>query len=150
MIETELVRAVGVFVEETVKDLRLPMLEGDPQPIQVYDGYLQPKGVDGKDEYPFIVVRAQKAVTEQESTVVSVDLIIGCYTTETDGYARCLEVMQRLRTAFCQLPGRILADRYPLVFPIEWNNLAEQPYPQWQTVMTTQWLVRTPQFVDQF
>lgn len=150
MIETELARAVGVFVEDTVKDLRLPMEEGEPQPIQVYDGYLPLKDVDGMDEHPFIVVRAQKGVSEEESTVVTVDLVIGCYTTETDGYARCLEVMQRLRTAFCQLPGRILAERYPLVFPIEWNNMQEQLYPQWQIIMTTQWLVRTPQFVDQF
>lgn len=150
MIETDLAQALGIFVEDVLKDLRLPMKNADPQPVQVFDGYLPPKKVLKDDQWPFVIVRVQKVVSEMDSTVVTIDLVVGCYSPETDGYARCLEVMQRLRTVFCQLPAQTLADRYQMRFPVEWNNVDEQPYPHWQMVMTTQWLMRTPQFVDQF
>ena len=160
MIETNLTKALIAFVGTALKDLRLPVQTEQTdeteeeaeelQPVRIFDGYLPPKTGESDDLVPFVVVRAQKGVIERGVTTVTVDLIVGCYTSETDGYALCLEAMQRLRTELCRLPCQTLDSRFQLQFPIEWSNVGDQPYPQWQMAMSTQWSFRTPQFEDQF
>ena len=151
MLETNLALELGVFIEDALKDLRLPTKkEGVLRPPKVFDGYLPPKrSLRGKDEenddFPFVVVRVDDGISERGMTTATVSLIVGCYTTETDGYAHCLEVVQRIRLALCQLENHTLNKRFQLVFPIEWNNVPEQPYPQWQLEMTTKWAFSTPE-----
>lgn len=148
MIETNLAIALGIFIEDAVKDLRLPTKKGELRAPQVVDGYLPPKQTLEEDDFPFVIVRAEGGVSEMEITTVTVSLIIGCHTTETDGYVRCLEVMQRIRKALCELPYRVLDKRYQLEYPISWANIPAQPYPQWQIEMTTKWVINTPQMTD--
>ena len=149
MIETDLALSLGIFVEQVLKDLRLPTKTPDHfKAPTIFDGYLPPKRAMADDDFPFVIVRAEDGVTERGKTVVTIALIIGCYTTETDGYAHCLEIMQRIRTALCELPAQTLAKKYQLAFPITWNNVPDQPYPQWQIEMTTKWVFNTPQMIE--
>lgn len=149
MLETELVLALGVFIENALKDLRLPTkADGEPRAPKVVDGYLPPKRSTADGDFPCVVVRAEEGTSEQGQTTVTVSLIICCYTTETDGYAHCLEVMQRIRLALCQMENQTLDNRYQLGFPITWNNVPDHPYPQWQIDMTTKWTFNTPQLAN--
>lgn len=148
MVESNLVLDLGIFIEDALKGLRLQTKKGELRAPQVVDGYLPPKRTLEDDDFPFVIVRAEGGTSELEVTTVTVSLIIGCYTTETDGYAHCLEIMQRIRLALCQLPCRVLKRRYQLEYPISWSNVPEHPYPQWQLEMTTKWIINTPQMTD--
>ena len=149
MVETKLVLDLGIFVEEVVKDYRMPTkTPGIERPPKIIDGYLPPKRSTADDDFPFVIVRAEEGKSLMGRTSVEVSLIIGTYTTETDGYAHCLEIMQRIRGALCQLPNQTLNARYQLEFPIEWRNIPDQPYPQWIIEMTTHWVMNTPALTD--
>lgn len=149
MIETNLTIAMGLFIEDVVKDLKLPTKDNpEGRAPRVIDGYLPPKRAVPEMDFPFVIVRAEDGTSDMGRTEVTVSLIIGCYTTETDGYARCLGVMERIRHAMCDLPNQTLDDRYQLTFPIEWRNVPEQPYPYWQIEMTTKWTFNTPTLVN--
>lgn len=145
MVETNLVLDLGVFLEDVVKEYQLPTkTEGMTRAPRIIDGYLPPKRATDGDDFPFIIVRAEEGISHMGRTEVTVSFIIGTYTTETDGYAHCLEIMQRIRTALTQLPNQTLNARYQLAFPIEWRNVPDQPYPQWIIEMTTHWVMNTP------
>ncbi len=148
MIETNLAIALGVFIEDALKELRLKTKKGELRAPQIVDGYLPPKRTLEDDDFPFVIVRAEEGTSFMGQTSVTVSLIVGCYTTETDGYAHCMEIMQRIRAALCQMPEQTLDERFQLEFPIVWRNFPEQPYPQWQLEMTTKWTFNTPQLTN--
>ena len=151
MVENELTRAIRELVAEAVKNFALPtkpergFAEGELRAPQVVNGYLPPKRTGQKDDFPFVLVRADEGATEQDSTEVRVSIIVGTYSEEYDGHEYCLNVMSRIRTALCSLPGMVLANRYRLKHPIKWSTYAEQPYPYRQLDMQTTWDIRTPQ-----
>lgn len=146
MIETNLALALGELIEEALQEYRLPTKTKDTlrAPV-IFDGYLPPKRALDEDDFPFVIVRAEAGVSEREKTEVTVAFIIGCYSTETDGYTYCMQIMEQIRRTICELPAQTLANCYQLQFPIAWNNVPNQPYPQWQLEMTTKWVFNTPQ-----
>lgn len=149
MLETNLAFSLGVFLEDALKETRFPTKSGCAvRAPRVFDGYLPPKRSLPDDDFPFVIVRAEDGSSELGKTTVTVSLIIGCYTTETDGYAYCMEIMQKIRLALCQLENQTLDRRFQLEFPITWSNVGEQPYPQWQLVMTTKWVFNTPEMAN--
>lgn len=154
MVENELTRAIRELVSEAVKNFALPtkpergFAEGELRAPKVVNGYLPPKRSGQDDDFPFVLVRADEGATEQDSTEVRVSIIVGTYSEEYDGHEYCLNVMSRIRTALCSLPGMVLANRYRLKHPIKWSTYAEQPYPYWQLDMQTMWDIRTPQPID--
>lgn len=155
MVENELTRAIRALVAEAVKDFALPTKpergseEGVPRAPKVVNGYLPPKRSGQEDDFPFVLVRAEEGATDLDSTEVKVSIIVGTYSEEFDGHEHCLNVMSRIRTALCSLPGMTIAHRYRLQHPIKWNTYGEQPYPYWQLDMQTTWNIRTPQPIDQ-
>ncbi len=155
MVENELTRALRGLCAEAVKNFALPTKSERGQEKeelrapQIINGYLPPKRSGQKDDFPFVLVRADEGTTDQDSTEVQVSIIVGTYSEEYDGHEYCLNVMSRIRTALCSLPGMVLADRYRLKHPIKWSTYAEQPYPYWQLDMQTTWDIRTPQPINQ-
>ncbi|MGN0885800.1 MAG: hypothetical protein ACI4RT_02255 [Candidatus Spyradenecus sp.] len=151
MIENELTAALRAKIAEAVKDYRMPTKSGGLRAPVVYNAYLPPKrsGLNGTtgndDDFPFVVVRPEGATSEREETEVTVSIIIGCYTQETDGHEYCLNVMARIRTALTSMENGILAGRYVLKYPLTWEMPPDQPYPQWQVSMETRWAFNTPQ-----
>lgn len=153
MIEQELARNLRKFIEDVVKDFRLPVeMEKTPRAPKVHDGYLPPKRSEPGDDFPFVIVRPDAATTERTATEVTVSIIIGCYAKEEeyDGYEYCLNVMTRIRNALTSMENGILAKKYVLNFPISWNNVPEQRWPQWQLDMETKWSFNTPQAITDF
>ena len=81
---------------------------------------------------------------DEEDTTVSVEIIVGCWSREFEGYEYSLNVLSRIRNALTMLPARTLDSRFRLSFPIKWEMQTDQPYPSWTAVMVTDWILRTP------
>lgn len=145
MIENLLTKALREKIADVVKDYRLPVKNGEMRCPTVFNGYLPPKRSNTQDDFPFVVVRADSGKSEREQTELSVSIIIGCYTDEFDGHEYCINVMTRIKNALLSMPNETLDNRFVLQYPIEWNLLSEQPYPQWQLDMSTKWIYRTPE-----
>ena len=153
MIEQELARNLREFIKDAVKDLRLPVeFEKKARAPKIINGYLPPKRAEKGDDYPFVLVRPDAATSERDTTEVTVSIIIGCYAKpeEYDGYEYCMNVMTRIRNALTSMKDGRLAEKYVLNFPIIWNNVPEQPWPQWQLEMETKWYFNTPQAISVF
>lgn len=152
MIENNLTKALREFIAEAVKDFRLPVEnpepieDGDIRAPQIINGYLPPKRSEAKDDFPFVLVRAEKGtIGEVRKTTISI--VVGCYTEKYDGHELCLSVMTRIGNALKSMPNDILANKYVLSSDIEWEVPENQPYPQWELYMTTHWEFNSPQAI---
>lgn len=148
MIEQELVRALQEKLRVALKDFGLETKTGTLRPPKIVDGYLPPKRSGADDDFPFVLVRPDSGTANQDSVSVEVTIIVGCYTEETIGYLYCLNVMSRIRNALLSLEGGCLNNRYNLTGEFTWKNLDEQPWPQWNLYLTTNWVTRAPQFLN--
>lgn len=146
MVEIELCKALRALVAEAVKDFRVPVEHGEARAPSVINGYLPPKRKGPGDDFPFVIVRPTSGNTEAGETTISAALVIGCYSESCDGYEYCMNIMSRIRNALCTLPGEVLARKYQLDRPVEWSLSEDQPYPQWQIDMTTNWKYRAPEY----
>lgn len=150
MIEQELTKSLRKFIENAVKDFRLPVEHGEIRAPIIINGFLPPKQTKNDDDFPFVVVRPERAASDVELTEVTVSIIIGCYAKDYDGHEYCLNVMTRIRNALATMENGNLDDKYILNFPIEWDIVPEQPWPQWQLDMTTRWSFNTPRVTTDF
>ena len=147
MIEQELVRALQEFLAEALKDFGMPTKDGKLRAPKIIDGYLPPKRSGTDEDFPFVVVRADSGTADHNAANVEVTLIVGAYTEETNGYLYCLNVMTRIRNALLSLKNGCLADRFLLVGEFSWKNIEDQPWPQWNLFITTNWMTNAPQFL---
>lgn len=143
MVVNELTRALREFIAEAVKEYLLPTKNGDAKAPTVVNGYLPPKRTNRDvDDFPFIVVRADAGSTDADNSLIDVSIIIGCYSQEFDGHEYCINVMSRINKALTSMTNGTLNDRYMLQYPLVWQMVEDQPYPQWQLDMSTKWLYK--------
>ncbi len=145
MLELTLAGELRSFLADVLANVGTEDKNGDIVTPRIVDAYLPPKQSSEADDFPFVIVRPEDGSLERDYVDVTVGIIIGCYSKEYDGYGFCLIVMERIRAALAMLPAQTLARRFQLLFPIEWENLPEQPYPLWQLTMTTKWRMRAPE-----
>ena len=145
MTENHLTQELLAFLADVLKDFSYRAQDGKTEGApKVINGFLPPKkGQDGRD-WPFVVARPVEGSINEEETVVSIQIIVGCWSKDFEGYEYCINVLSRLRNALTMLPARTLNNRFRLAFPVKWEFLEEQPYPSWMAVMTTKWILRTP------
>lgn len=145
MTENHLTQALRAFLAEALKDFSYLAQDGRTEGApKIVNGFLPPKKEpDGRD-WPFVVVRPVEGSIDEEETSISVEIIVGCWSREFEGYEYSLNVLSRIRNALTMLPARTLDHRFRLDFPIKWELQADQPYPSWTTVMITDWILRTP------
>lgn len=124
--------------------------DGNFVPPQIIDGYLPPKRSQKNDEgellpeFPFIIVRPSSGQTGNDSmSRATVKILIGCYSEEFDGYKYCLMLLSVIRRGLVEKPT-IDGTPFCMELPFEWQNPDEQPWPEWQVEITTQWTVPTP------
>ena len=155
MVENNLCQALRGLVKEAVKDLLLPTQpktpRGEPglREPQVVNNYLPPKRSGDADDFPFVLVRAERGSSNQDQTSVTVVLVVGVYCQNgldgaREGHEHCLNVMERIRLKLMSLPGLILDGRYQLRGDVTWSLPAEQPFPYYQLDMETHWTFRSP------
>lgn len=145
MVENLLTDALRELIKEAVKDFLLPVKNGKPRKPDVLDFDLPPKRTGDKDDFPFIIVRADNGSIDIDQTDFEVFIIIGCYSENLDANRYCLNVMSRIRNALTMPECHTLAGKFILQFPITWELFAEQPNPYSQLNMKVKWSYCTPQ-----
>lgn len=145
MTENHLTQELRAFLADALKDFSYLAQDGKTEGSpKVINAFLPPKKESDGRDWPFVVVRPVEGSIDEEKTTVSVQIIVGCWSREFEGYEYCLNVLSRIRNALAMLPARTLDHRFLLAFPVKWELLNEQPYPSWTAVMTTDWMLRTP------
>lgn len=148
MVEILLAKALREKLGEILANFRMPTDNTNfpDRAPKIINGYLPPKRSTDDPDFPFVIVRPTVGRTPGESqSLVSIKIIIGCFSEEFDGHEYALNVMTRIRTGLLEMPYYTLDNRYRLEFPLAWELFDDQPYPQWQLEMTTEWTVATPQ-----
>lgn len=151
MVTNFLTKALRELCEQAVKDFRLPTKDGKTlRAPQIVNGFLPPKKSTDLDDFPFVLVRPEQCTTDRESEEVRVNIIVGCYSEEYDGFEYGVNVVERIKEKICTLPAETLAQRYQMRYPIKWTMVPEQPWPQWQIDMETIWIFNSPRNTDDF
>lgn len=151
MVTNFLTKALRELCELAVKDFRLPTKDGKTlRAPQIVNGFLPPKRSTDLDDFPFVLVRPEQCTTDRESEEVRVNIIVGCYSEEYDGFEYGVNVVERIKEKICTLPAETLAKRYQMRYPIKWTMVPEQPWPQWQIDMETIWIFNSPRNTDDF
>lgn len=151
MVTNFLTKALRELCKQAVKDFRLPTKDGKTlRAPQIVNGFLPPKRSSELDDFPFVLVRPEQSTTERQSEEVRVNIIVGCYSEEYDGFEYGVNVIERIKEKICTLPAETLEQRYQMRYPIKWNMVPEQPWPQWQIDMETIWIFNSPRNTDDF
>ena len=151
MVTNLLTKALRELCEQAVKDFRFPTKDGKTlRAPQIVNGFLPPKRSTDIDDFPFVLVRPEQCTTDRESEEVRVNIIVGCYSEEYDGFEYGVNVVERIKEKICTLPAETLAQRYQMRYPIKWTMVPEQPWPQWQIDMETIWIFNSPRNTDDF
>lgn len=153
MVINLLTKALRELCEQAVAEFRLPTKDGQTlRAPRIVNGFLPPKrsGNGELDDFPFVLVRPEAGTTERGAEEIRVNIIVGCYSEEYDGYEYGVNVMERIKEKICTLPAETLAQRYQMRYPLKWNMVPEQPWPQWQIDMETIWVFNSPLNSDEF
>ena len=151
MVTNFLTKALQELCAQAVKDFRLPTKDGKTlRAPQIVNGFLPPKRSTDLDDFPFVLVRPEQCTTDRESQEIRVNIIVGCYSEEYDGFEYGVNVVERIKEKICTLPAETLAKRYQMRYPIKWTMVPEQPWPQWQIDMETIWIFNSPRNTDDF
>ena len=144
MIEIDLCRAIRTRSEEILKDLIIPADRGFPdRSPSIINGFLPPKRSKAESDFPFVVVRPGEGNTNANRlTRATVKMLVGCYSEDFDGHEYALLVLARLRTGLMECPT--LESRYRMELPFSWRLYDDQPYPNWELEITTEWSIATP------
>ena len=133
MVTNLLTKALRELCAQAVKDFVLPTKEGqNPRAPRIVNGFLPPKrsGNGELDDFPFVLVRPEAGTGERESEEIRVNIIVGCYSEEFDGFEYGINVIERIKEKICTLPAETLDNRYQMRYPIKWNMVPEQPWQQ--------------------
>lgn len=151
MVTNFLTKALRELCKQAVKDFRLPTKDGKTlRAPQIVNGFLPPKRSSELDDFPFVLVRPEQSTTDRQSEEVRVNIIVGCYSEEYDGFEYGVNVIERIKEKICTLPAETLEQRYQMRYPIKWNMVPEQPWPQWQIDMESIWIFNSPRNTDDF
>lgn len=151
MVINLLTKALRELCKQAVAEFRLPTKDGKTlRAPQIVNGFLPPKKSTDNDDFPFVLVRPEAGTTERVAEEIRVNIIVGCYSEEYDGYEYGVNVIERIKEKICTLPAETLAERYQMRYPLKWNMVPEQPWPQWQIDMETIWVFNSPLNSDEF
>jgi hypothetical protein len=140
LLVDELKEFVNTVVKEYCLETNKPGVEKEPQ---VVTGYLPPKKLTEIPDYPFVIVRLAKGIDNQEGAMVTVKIIVGTYSEDAqNGWRDVANIIQRIWTELYK--RRIIANKFRVEYPMEFEIPEEQPYPEWIGIMTITWTVLHP------
>lgn len=150
-VESELCFSIRKRLDEILANLILETQldgKGDGRTtVSVFNGYLPPTRQTPESEVPFVIVRPSKGSSSQDGfTTVEVNLIVVTYSKDFDGHENGLQVLARIRQGLLARPT--LDQRYRMQPKFDWALLDEQPYPNWQILIKTEWVIPTPQNIE--
>lgn len=157
MREIELIKAIKKRCEESVRDLYYETADKklEPRKPRILDGFYIPQEQsafakpDIEEIAPFIIVRPSKARERaRDECVVTIDIIVQIYNKDPKfiGHYDLLVAMNRIRDNILHNP--ILDNVFEYDGGFEWQIQPEQPFPNWEIEIKTNWLIQNPQRTD--
>lgn len=143
----EVVKNLSLYIppeEDTPEDE--PLLYMAPT---LFDGYLPPKFYKGNTapDFPHIIVRPSNGSDDDESATEQVKFLIGAFSEEPDGYRWLMNTLERIRLDLQSRP--LLAKKYRMARPLQWQLFDDQPYPYWVMEVRTTWEIQLPQDITE-
>jgi hypothetical protein len=97
--------------------------------------------VDKLPDCPSIIVKVCSAKVEQDSTIVTMDILFSAYDENPDGsgYQDVLIMMEAAAIALTSFGQQAIDHAYPIVMPIEWKTVEADCFPHFIGEMSTKW-----------
>lgn len=142
MTQVELMENVAVFLDEIVKEYETKQSDGTYTRIRVYPGYL-PIKTNAKESESCIYSLVLECEDKDEQSEAKLEIGFSiCDSDPTDGWRSLFNLMEHVRQAL--LKKRTIANKHRLILPIKSKVADEQPFPQWQGLMTVSYTLGKP------
>ena len=144
MTSVELMNNLADFLREVVKDYSTNQ-EAGVLPVAVYAGY-PPVRTDYEEKESFIYTLATEWEDKEDGTFSTCKAEIGFSIfddNKTEGCFSLYNIMEHVRQAL--LKKRILAGRNRLELPLKSVVSDDQPWPQWQGIITATYTLGQPE-----
>ena len=90
-----------------------------------------------------MIVRLVKGEDTQEGATLTVKIIVGTYSEDAqEGWRDVANIIQRIWQELFK--KRVVAKKFRLEYPMNFEMPEEQPYPEWIGIMTTTWTLPHP------
>ncbi len=143
MTTVELMNNLADFLQDVVKDYATQQKKGC-LPIEVYAGY-PPIRTNAAEISSFIYVLATEFEDKEEPNLSTAKVEIGfsIYDKDTEtGFLSLYNLMEHVRQAI--LKQRTVAEKHRIVLPVKGEIAEDQPFPQWQGKITTEYTIGQP------
>lgn len=134
MTQVELMENLAAFLKNVVLEYESQQSDGTYSPINVYPGYL-PVKTNAKESESCIYVLVLECEDGDELSAAKVEIGFSIIDGDTsEGWRSLFNLMEHVRQAL--LKKRTIANKHRLILPIKSKVADEQPFPQWQGLMT--------------
>ena len=134
MTQVELMENLAAFLKNVVREYESQQSDGSYTPITVYSGYL-PVKTNAKESESCIYVLVLECEDGDEQSAAKVEIGFSIIDGDTsEGWRSLFNLMEHVRQAL--LKKRTVANKHRLILPIKSKVADEQPFPQWQGLMT--------------
>lgn len=136
-----LMRSLKTSLEGVVENVELTSPKGVLTKPQVFLEQLPQKSASSQEEdFPFIIVRAAGGEdADGNKSTMKINLIIGTYSKDDDGFIDVLNLFEGIRQAL--LKKRIVGKSFRMELPFVWRLFDEQPWPGWIGEINTLWTI---------
>lgn len=142
MTQVELMENVAVFLDEIVKEYETKQSDGVLVPIKVYPGYL-PVKTDARESESCLYALVTECEDNDDQSEAKLEIGFSiCDSDPAEGWRSLFNLMEHVRQAL--LKKRTIANKHRLILPIKSKVADEQPFPQWQGLMTVSYTLGKP------
>ena len=140
-----LVQALSAYVRDVVKDYRLESDGGGEKSVTVYEQIIPEEVFDreDRDQYHPLIGVTLSTLEDDERAEATVDLTIGTYSEDADGWRDLLNLTDCVRRRLLQ--KQLLERRYRLIKPLTVEILERQPVPFFYGFMTARYMMYQPE-----
>lgn len=142
MTQVELMENLAAFLKNVVREYESQQSDGSYTPITVYSGYL-PVKTNAKESESCIYVLVLECEDGDEQSAAKAEIGFSIIDGDTsEGWRSLFNLMEHVRQAL--LKKRTVANKHRLILPIKSKVADEQPFPQWQGLMTVSYTLGKP------
>lgn len=143
MTTVELMDNLAEFLKIVVKDYSTKQKE-DNLPVEVYAGYppIRTKASE-LSSFIYVLVTSFEDKAEPNLSTAKVEIGFSIYNSDTtQGFLSLYNLMEHVRQYV--LKQRTIAEKHRIILPVKGEVVDEQPFPQWQGKITTEYTIGQP------
>ena len=142
MTQTELMENMAEFLSDLVKEYETQQSDGELVPVKVYPGYI-PVKTNAKETESCIYALVLECEDNADQSEAKVEIGFSILDSDpAEGWRSLFNLMEHVRQAL--LKKRTIANKHRLELPIKTKVADEQPFPQWQGLMTMNYTLGKP------